>query len=153
MQLTKNDIEMLTRLERSARVSFSELAEEVGLSKTPCWNRVKMFEREGIINGYHTELNAQALGIEIRAFVHVVLNFNESEAFEKAVSSHPNILRCDAVTGDFDYLLEIAATNMQRLDDLLRKELSKLPGIARFSTSISTRSVKTSTQLMPLVKY
>jgi Lrp/AsnC family leucine-responsive transcriptional regulator len=149
--LSKQDKQILRLLEHNGRISFAELAIEVGLSKTPCWNRVKALEKAGFIKSYAACLDATALGLEIRAFVHVVVNFDESEAFEDAVNDHTHILRCEAVTGDFDYLLEVAAQNMPRLDKLLRKELSKLPGIARFSTSIATREVKYSTQYMPLI--
>ncbi|WP_352109289.1 Lrp/AsnC family transcriptional regulator [Glaciecola sp. XM2] len=150
--LSKQDKAILTLIEQDGRMSFSALAERVGLSKTPCWNRVKALENSGLIHAYKAQLNASALGLEIRAFVHVVVNFEQSEAFEQAVLAHSHILRCEAVTGDFDYLLEIAAQNMPRLDVLLRKELSKLPGIARFSTSISTREVKNEPHFMPLLE-
>lgn len=149
--LSKQDKHILSLLEQNGRISFAELALQVGLTKTPCWNRVKALQKAGFIKAYEAHLDASALGLEIRAFVHVVVNFEHSEAFEDAVNQHTHILRCEAVTGDFDYLLEVAAQNMPRLDKLLRKELSKLPGIARFSTSIATREVKYSHRYMPLL--
>jgi Lrp/AsnC family leucine-responsive transcriptional regulator len=152
MKLTSQDKHILSLLEQSGRMSFSELAQQVGLSKTPCWNRVKALQKSGVIKGYTAQLHSEKLGLEIRAFVHVIVNFDQSGQFERAVNSHQNILRCEAVTGDFDYLLEVVAANMQRLDVLLRQELSKLPGIARFSTSISTREVKHISAYMPLIE-
>jgi Lrp/AsnC family leucine-responsive transcriptional regulator len=152
MKLNSQDKQILAALEQSGRMSFSMLAQEVGLSKTPCWNKVKSFQESGLIKGYSANLNHQHLGLEIRAFVHVIVNFEQSLEFEKAVGEHQNILRCEAVTGDFDYLLEVLAKNMQRLDVLLRQELSKLPGVTRFSTSISTREIKHISSYMPLIE-
>lgn len=152
MKLNSQDKQILAALEQSGRMSFSMLAQEVGLSKTPCWNKVKSFQESGLIKGYSANLNHQYLGLEIRAFVHVIVNFEQSLDFEEAVGEHQNILRCEAVTGDFDYLLEVLAENMQRLDVLLRQELSKLPGVARFSTSISTREIKHTSSYMPLIE-
>lgn len=151
MKLSAQDKHILSLLEQSGRMSFSELALQVGLSKTPCWNRVKALKKQGLIKGYTAQLDSEKLGLEIRAFVHVIVNFEHSDKFEQAVENHQNILRCEAVTGDFDYLLEVVAANMQRLDILLRQELSKLPGVARFSTSIATRGVKHTTSYMPLI--
>lgn len=151
MKLSSQDKHILSLLEQSGRMSFSELAQQVGLSKTPCWNRVKVLQKQGLIRGYSAQLSSEKLGLEIRAFVHVIVNFDASDKFEYAVHKHQNILRCEAVTGDFDYLLEVVAANMQRLDVLLRQELSKLPGVARFSTSISTREVKHISAYMPLI--
>lgn len=151
MKMSQQDKAILSVLERSGRISYSELALQLGMSKTPCWNRVKALQKQGYIKGFSAQLDTQKLGLEIRAFVHVIVNFDQSDKFEKAVHQHENILRCEAVTGDFDYLLELVAANMARLDALLRQELSKLPGVARFSTSISTREIKSNSAYMPLV--
>lgn len=152
MKLSSQDKKMLSLLEQSGRMSFSELAQHLDMSKTPCWNRVKALQNAGLIKGYGAKLSAEKLGLEIRAFVHVIVNFDQSDKFEQALQEHQNILRCEAVTGDFDYLLEVVANDMQRLDVLLRQELSKLPGVARFSTSISTREVKHTSAYMPLLE-
>ncbi|MFC4699231.1 Lrp/AsnC family transcriptional regulator [Glaciecola siphonariae] len=151
MNLSEQDKRILRLLEQDGRMSFAELASTVGLSKTPCWNRVKALQKQGFIKGYRAQLDGSLLGLEIRAFVHVIVNFNESAQFEASVNANDNILRCEAVTGDFDYLLEVAAPDMPRFDVLLRHELSKLPGVMRFSTSISTREIKHAHAYMPLI--
>lgn len=129
-------------IELDSRVSFSKLASDIGLSKTPCWQRVKQLENDGVILAYKTQLDIEKLGFEIRAVVFVVIDFEKSEQFEDAVQAHKSILRCAAVTGDYDYLLEVVAKNMREFDRLLRKELSRLPGVQRVNTSLSTREVK-----------
>ncbi len=90
-------------------MSFAALAEIVGLSKTPCWKRVKALEEAGIIRGYRTMLDAALLGFGLEAFVQVSIDFELSEAFEAAVRRHPLIWRCHATTGEADYLLHIVA--------------------------------------------
>lgn len=149
--MNKIDIQILRLLEADGRISFSELAQAVGLSKTPCWNRVKELKRAGIIKGYTATLDEHALGLEIHALVHVVVNFALSQEFEDAVNLHKNILTCYAVTGDYDYMLKVIAPSIADIDKVLRKELSSIPGVERFSTAIATRTIKNHTSLSMLI--
>jgi Lrp/AsnC family leucine-responsive transcriptional regulator len=138
----KLDLKIISELEKDGRVSFAALGESIGLSKTPCWNRVNVLKKAGIIEGYTTQLNPIELGLNIRALVHVVVDFEHYQAFEKAIIAHVSVRSCQAVTGDFDYVLEILATDINAFDQLLRADLSRLPGVQRFNTAISTRMVK-----------
>lgn len=136
------DIKILRELEASGRTSFAALGETVGLSKTPCWARVRDLESQGVIEGYSARVSADALGLAIRALVHVVVGFDRYEAFEAAILAHRSVRSCHAVTGEYDYVLEILAPDMTALDELLRNDLSRLPGVSRFNTSITTRMIK-----------
>ncbi|KAA0695680.1 Lrp/AsnC family transcriptional regulator [Neorhizobium sp. P12A] len=142
MSLSPIDQKIVSALEADARLSFAALAEAVGLSKTPCWKRVKALEEAGVIRGYRTMLDPAQLGFGLEAFVQVSIDFELSEAFEAAVRKHPLIWRCHATTGDADYLLHVLAADMGALDRLLRQELSRLPGVRRTVTSMSTREIK-----------
>jgi Lrp/AsnC family leucine-responsive transcriptional regulator len=133
---------LVSRLELDGRLSFASLGESIGLSKTPCWNRVQALHQSGVIQGYSANIDPKALGLSIRALVHVVVNFEHYRAFEEAIIAHPAVRSCHAVTGDFDYVLEILATDIDAFDHLLRANLSRLPGVQRFNTAISTRMVK-----------
>lgn len=137
--ITRN---LVSHLEQDGRLSFAALGEFVGLSKTPCWNRVQELQQSGVIQGYSANIDPKALGLSIRALVHVVVNFEHYRAFEQAILAHSAVRSCHAVTGDFDYVLEILATNIDTFDQLLRANLSRLPGVQRFNTAISTRMVK-----------
>ncbi|TIU05123.1 MAG: Lrp/AsnC family transcriptional regulator, partial [Mesorhizobium sp.] len=106
------DRKIVAALERDARTSFAVLADEVGLSKTPCWKRVKALEDAGIIRGYSTRIDPAKLGFGIEAFIQVSIDFELSEAFEAAVQAHPLIRRCHATTGEADYLLQIVTVDM-----------------------------------------
>ncbi|GAB5381402.1 MAG: Lrp/AsnC ligand binding domain-containing protein [Aliiglaciecola sp.] len=140
--MDNNDKKIIAALEVDGRMSFALLGEKVGVSKTPCWNRVKNLQDNGVICGYSALIDPTAIGLNIRALVHVVVDFGQYQAFEKGINQHCAIRSCHAVTGEFDYVLEILARDVDHFDQLLRGELSRLPGVMRFNTSISTRMVK-----------
>lgn len=141
------DRKIIHTLEADARISFAALSEEVSLSKTPCWARVKALEEQGVIRGYRAELDTVHLGLLLEAFVQVSIDFERSEAFEAAVKRHPLIRRCHATTGEADYLLHILAKDMSGLDTLLREEICRLPGVKRSVTSMVTREIKADVSL------
>lgn len=136
------DLHIIHLLEEDGRQSFSLLGEKVGLSKTPCWNRVNRLQNAGVIEGYGARINPHKLGLEVRALVQVIVEFADYKAFEQAVNKHRSIHWCQAITGEFDYIMQVLADNIGELDSLLREELSGLPGVHRFTTSISTRVIK-----------
>lgn len=147
------DRKIISALEGDARISFAALAEHVNLSKTPCWKRVKALEDAGVIRGYATLLDASKLGFGIEAFVQASVDFDLSDAFEQAVQKHPLILRCHATTGEADYLLHIVAIDMVALDHMLRKEISRLPGVRRTVTSMATREIKGAISFSEAVRH
>lgn len=153
MVLDAFDLKIVSALETDARMSFAALAEHVGLSKTPCWKRVKALEDAGLIRGYTTTLAPAHLGFGLEAFVQVSIDFELSEAFEAAVRRDPLIWRCHATTGEADYLLHILAVDMVALDRQLRQELSRLPGVRRTVTSMSTREIKTGTSFAAAIRH
>jgi Lrp/AsnC family leucine-responsive transcriptional regulator len=140
--LDELDLHIIRLLEEDGRQSFSLLGEKVGLSKTPCWNRVNRLQNSGVIEGYGARINPHKLGLEVRALVQVIVEFADYKAFEQAVNKHRSIHWCQAITGEFDYIMQVLANNIGELDSLLREELSGLPGVHRFTTSISTRVIK-----------
>ncbi|MGA1804109.1 Lrp/AsnC family transcriptional regulator [Rhizobium sp. HT1-10] len=153
MTLSALDLRIIAALEDDARISFAALAEHVGLSKTPCWKRVKALEEAGLIRGYGTSLDPAQLGFGLEAFVQVSIDFELSDAFEAAVRRNPLIWRCHATTGEADYLLHVLAVDMASLDRQLRQELSRLPGVRRTVTSMSTREIKTDISFAEAVKH
>jgi DNA-binding Lrp family transcriptional regulator len=153
MDLDALDHKIVSALEADARISFATLADLVGLSKTPCWKRVKALEEAGVIRGYRTLLDPAQLGFGLEAFVQVSIDVERFDAFEAAVRSHPLITRCHATTGEADYLLHILATDMAALDRLLRQELNRLPGVRHTVTSMSTREIKSDISLAEAARY
>lgn len=144
------DLALLELLEANGRLSFAELADRQGMSKTPIWKRIKALEETGVIQGYQARLSPKGLGFDLSAFVEVVLDIDASEAFEAAVMRHPAVWRCHATTGDADYLLQLFARDMDDMDQLIRAEIARLPGVRRTSTTVVTRQIKDSQSLAAL---
>lgn len=136
------DQAILVELERDARQSFAAIAERVGLSKTPCWNRAQALEKQGVIEGYRAIVSSEALGLFLNAFVQVSVEFGAYRSFEEAVLDHPAILDCYTTAGSADYIMHIVAEDAAALDTLLREDLCNLPGISRFSTTICMKRIK-----------
>ena len=140
--LSRIDLSILRILEADARISFAALAERVGLSKSPCWSRVQALEKQGVIAGYHARIDARAVGKGLTVYAQATVDFARYEAFEAAVLRHPAITECHSTAGAGDYLLRIVAADVDALDHLLRKEISQLPGVQRFSTTICMKAIK-----------
>lgn len=143
-RLDRFDWSILKSLEADGRQTFSALAEEVGLSKTPCWSRVQALEQAGTIRGYKAVIDERSIGLDLVALCEVQVQFSSHPAFEDAVKAHPAILECYTTAGEADYLLRVATSGVERLDLLLREELSQLPGVVRFATTICLKRIKES---------
>ncbi len=136
------DFAILQALEADGRLSYADLGERVGLSKSPCWKRVQALEQAGMIQGYRAVLDPAALGLGTTAFIQVTVAFDQHDVFEAAVMRHPRILSAHATVGEADYLLHVLAPGMPALDEFLRQELWRLPGVQRFVTTIAMRTIK-----------
>lgn len=141
------DWKIVAELEEDGRLSFAELGERVGLSKSPCWSRVRELERSGAIRGYAAQLEPSALGLAVQCFVEVRIRFDAHADFEAAVMAHPAVIECHTTAGDSDYILRIYARSVEHLDELLRHDLSKLPGVHRLATNICLKTIKAGSSL------
>ena len=120
--LDKIDLHILSILQDDARIVMKDLAEQVGLSLTPCIERVKRMERDGVITGYHARLNPQAMGLQILVFVEINLHQKSDQAFERfrrAMLAIPEVMECHLVSGDFDYLIKARIPEMSEYRRLL----------------------------------
>jgi Lrp/AsnC family leucine-responsive transcriptional regulator len=146
--MDKIDARIVTLLEDDARQSFADLGQKVGLSKTPCWHRVRDLEHEGVIKGYRAELDSTQLGLNVHAFVHVTINSSKHAEFEAAVLRHPSILQCFTTAGQADYLMHVLVPGISQLDELLRMEISRIPGVQRIETTVCMKTIKHRASLM-----
>lgn len=140
--MDKIDHQIVRLLEDDARASFAELGQQVGLSKTPCWQRVRELERRGLIRGYRTELDAEGLGLHVHAFVHVTINAARHAEFEAAAASHPSVLQCFTTAGQADYLMHVLVGEIAQLDQLLRMEIRRMPGVQKLETTVCMKTIK-----------
>lgn len=144
--LDKLDKKILMVLQKNGRISNVELAKTVGLSPTPCLERVKRLENQGVIEGYHAVLNPEAVGASMLVFVEITLEKTAQDVFSefsKAVTYFDEILECHLVSGSFDYLLKTRVKNMASYRKLLGETLLKLPSVSASRTYVVMEEVKT----------
>lgn len=144
-ELDRTDRRLLAALQDDARLTVAELAERVALSTSPCWRRVRRLEQAGYIEGYHAHLSAAKLGYGITAFVSVVMGSHTQDvarAFEAAVQDIPQVVACHNVSGEYDFLLEVVATDLAAYGEFARNVLQGLPGVRELHSSFSLMSIK-----------
>jgi Lrp/AsnC family leucine-responsive transcriptional regulator len=139
------DRKILRALSRQARLTNAELAEQVGLSPSPCWTRVRRLEQAGVIRGYHAELDQAALGLPDTVFLEVMMERHDEAQlarFEAAVMAIPEVLECWLVTGEYDYVLKAAVGGTAGYEALLREKIYRLPGVRHTRTAFTLRCLK-----------
>ena len=121
------DRSILTALQDNARISNVDLAAHVGLSPSACLRRVALLEQNGVINGYHADLNAAKMGHDVLVLLHITLHGQSAEMmaeFEAAVANIPQVLACFLIAGENDYILRVDSTYLSSLPHVLRMESS-----------------------------
>jgi len=144
-ELDKIDRKILAILQQDARISITDLAEQVGLSVTPCGERVKRLEKEGVILGYHARLDPHMLELSLLVFVEIKLAAKSGaifEQFKREVVKLPNVLDCHLVSGEFDYLVKARIPKMADYRRLLGDILLTLPGAQESKSYIVMEEVK-----------
>jgi Lrp/AsnC family leucine-responsive transcriptional regulator len=150
LSLDRIDHKILDSLQGNARITNVELAQKVGLSPSPCLQRVRQLEKNEVISRYVTLLNPLALGLTVSVFIQVSLEKQVEralEVFEKAIQSRPEVMECYLMTGDADYLLRVVVPDVQSLERFIVNYLSKIPGIASIKSSFALKQVKYKTAL------
>lgn len=145
MDLDKFDRLILDILSVEARISITELARRVGLSKTPVQARLRRLERSGVIRGYRALLDPIRLGRDHVAFVEVKLSDTREaalRAFNTAAIGVAEIEQCHLIAGAFDYLLKVRTTSMSRYRAVLAERISTLPHVSSTSTYVAMQAIK-----------
>ncbi len=143
--LDKIDRKILIELQRNGRLSHQELSERVGLSATPCARRIRKLEQTGVIKGYAAIVDEARLGYGFSVFVSVRLDHQTDDRllnFEDEIQQLPEVADCWLMTGNRDYLLRIALTDLTEFERFLTGTLTKIPGVASIESSIPIRRVK-----------
>ena len=143
--LDKLDRHILRILQEEGRISMKDLGERVGLSVTPCIERVKRMERDGVISGYYARVDPAALGATLLVFVEITLNQKSATAFEqfrREVLRIPEVQECHLVSGDFDYLIKARIHQMAEYRKLLGDMLLSLPGAAQSKSYVVMEEIK-----------
>ena len=127
-----------------------DLAKAVGLSPSPCLNRVRALEESGYISRYVTLLDALQVGLKVSVFIQVTLERQVEaalERFETAIKARPEVMECYLMTGDADYLIRVVVADIQLLEEFILKFLTKLPGVGNIKSSFALKQVKYQTAL------
>jgi len=143
--LDKLDRSILGILQQEGRISMKDLGERVGLSITPCIERVRRMERDGVITGYYAHVDPASVGAKLLVFVEITLNQKSALAFEqfrREVLRIPEVLECHLVSGDFDYLIKARIHEMAEYRKLLGDMLLQLPGAAQSKSYVVMEEIK-----------
>lgn len=144
-KLSRIDRKLLRLLQEDARTSYVDLARQVGLSPTPCKERIRRMEREGIIRGYQAILNPEYLDAGLLVFVQIRLNRTAQDIFEEFKSSAfdlPEVQECYLVSGNFDYLIKARVADMAAYREFLGETLLTLPGVQESTSYVVMEQVK-----------
>ena len=131
--LDRIDRQILDILQKEGRIAISELASRVNLSTTPCSERVKRLERDGVITGYHARLNPAYVDRNLLVFLEIKLSAKSGDVFDQVARdlvAIPEVLECHLISGEFDYLVKARLKEMSAYRRLLGDLLKKLPSSA-----------------------
>lgn len=146
MQLDQRDLDILRALSAEGRITKAALAERIGLSPTPCWDRLKKLEKAGLIEGYGARINLKKIAPHVTVFVAAELSDHTApsfRAFEAAMQRYDEVVACWALGGGFDYLLQIVTHDIDAYQRLIDEMLDARIGLSRYFTYIVTKPVKT----------
>jgi Lrp/AsnC family transcriptional regulator, leucine-responsive regulatory protein len=145
MQLDPAERKILRLLQSDGRMPNVELAARVGLSESPCFRRVKRLEAAGLIKGYAAVVDQRQLGLQVTAFVLVIMEKQPdaaTDAFLDCVREEDHIIECFATSGSHDYLMKVVARNIDHFSELCMQRILKFPGVMHVESSFSLKEIK-----------
>jgi Lrp/AsnC family leucine-responsive transcriptional regulator len=143
--LDNYDRKILKLLQGDGRMTITKLSERIGLSKTPCLNRVKKLENKGYIRGYRAIINHELVEDNHIAFVQIKMDDTKTQAlnaFNAAIKEIPEVVQCHLIASHFDYLLKVRTNNMESYRKVLGEKISALPHVQNSSTFVVMEEVK-----------
>ena len=149
-ELDRQDVVLLTELQRDSHQTVQQLADRVGLSSTPCWKRIKEMETSGVIRGYTALIDREKVGLALCVIAEVNLTRHSEEVviqFEKEVAGCPQIVSCYSTTGQADYVMKVLAPDIKSYERFLHETVFKLPGVTHVRSSVVLKEVKSDTRL------
>jgi len=150
MEIDRFDARILAALQRDGRLPVVELAESIGLSPTPCARRIKALESNGVIEGYTAVLSPMRTGLKIMAIVQVKLTEHTDETvarFEREIAVLDEVTNCYAMTGSYDFILQVYGKDLESLSNVVLKKLIRIPNVRDLQSSVVLATVKRSTRI------
>jgi Lrp/AsnC family leucine-responsive transcriptional regulator len=148
--MDRYDARILAALQRDGRIPVVELADSVGLSPTPCARRIKTLESNGAIEGYSAVLNPARVGLGVLAIVQVKLTEHTDETvarFEREILLMDEVTRCFAITGSYDFILEVYGEDLEALSSVVLKKLIRVPNVRDMQSSVVLDTIKRTTRI------
>ncbi|WP_081084323.1 Lrp/AsnC family transcriptional regulator [Burkholderia territorii] len=150
IKLDAIDRRILRALQRNSNRTNAQLAEEVGLSPTPCLRRVHLLEEQGVIDAYVALLNPAAVELRFTAFVRVTLERQDKttvERFAREMEQAPEVLECHLMAGSYDYLLRVIAKDLDDYQRFQMETLTQIEGVRNVETEIPLKRIKQTVRL------
>ena len=150
--LDDTDLKILRILQQDPDQPMGRIGEQVGLSHTPTWRRIRKMQESGVIVGKRIELDHARIGLDVSIFVMVRLSAHAAEtleAFEKATQNVPEIMQCYTMSGDIDYLLRVVVATVGDYEKTVKAKLLKLPGVGTLSSHFALNEIRNS-GILPL---
>ncbi len=148
--LSAVDMKILALLQDDTRMTNQTLADDIGMSASPCWRRVRKLEEDEVIQGYRAVLNRKKIGLGVMVFVRVAIDsHSEAEArkFEQEVTALEDVVACYSIGGDADFLLQVVARDLDAYADFAMAVIRRLPGIKEMQSMFVLKEIK------PLASY
>lgn len=145
MALNKVDVKILTHLQQDARITNQELADQIGISSSPCWRKVRKLEEDNIIKGYRAVLDRKKIGLGVMVFVRVTIDsHSESEAkkFEEEVTELDNVVACYSIGGDADFLIQVVSSDLDAYAEFSMSVIRRLPCIKEMQSMFVLKEIK-----------
>lgn len=150
-KLDRTDRRILSLMQENGRISNLELAEQIGLSPSPCSRRVKALEEAGYVKQHVTLLDPKKLGLSLTAYIHISMDRHTPdrfENFEQQVSEYDEVVECCLITGvDADYQLKVVVPDMEYYQEFLLGKLTRIQGVTGVRSSFMLRNILNKTAL------
>jgi Lrp/AsnC family transcriptional regulator len=149
-QLDRYERQILALLQEDATLTTGQIAEQIGLSVSPCWRRIDRLEREGFIVRRVTMVDRRKVGLNAQLFVQIKLNAHgraNLDEFAAAIRQFPEVLECHVLLGSVDFLLRVVAADIEAYERFFFNRLSQLPGVQEVNSTVALSQIKSTTSL------
>lgn len=150
MKLDAIDIKILDILQKDGRITIKKMSEQLNLSTTPVFERIKKLEKEGLIQHYAALLNERKLGLKQTVFISLTLKEHSRsylEKFENEVKSFPEVMECYRITGNFDFLVKVLVKDIEAYENFILTKLSLLKNLGNVQSHIALSEAKNTTRI------
>ena len=150
MAIDKIDRSLLNLLQNNTKLNTKELAQKIGLSVTPTYERIKRLEKQGYIKNYVAILDRKLIdkNLMVISFVSLILHSRDMQIeFEKSIIEYAEVIECFHVTGSYDYQLKVVVSDMEEYQSFIKNKLSSINNIANVQSSFVMSSLKDTTAI------